>query len=901
MRMMFVVLGLVACSSSAAPVKPSPVVAPVEPGHVDRGLEPPAPVLRLPRNFLPARYAATLAIDPALAGFDGTVAITGTITARSSLIWLHGHQLTVTRAVASQGDTQVALTATPHGEELLAFHAATPLAAGTWTLTITYTGSYDERNTSGVFKQTVAGAPYIYSQFEALYARRAFPCFDEPDNKVPWQLTLDVPAALVAVSNTPIAHEQVLPGGKKRIAFAVTQPLPSYLVAFGVGPFDIVDAGKTRSGTPIRILTMKDRAAEGAWAAKTTGPMLDLLEDLFGSPYPYAKIDMLAIPITVGFGAMENAGLITFTEAIMLIDPKQGSRGHEYTWITIAAHELAHQWFGDLVTTAWWDDIWLNEGFADWIERKISARFEPAWHEELAELSERNQALASDSLVSARQIRQPIATPDDILNAFDGITYKKGASVLNMFEGYVGPDVFQRGVREYLKQHAFGNATSRDFAAAISAAAGKDVGPAFATFLEQPGAPELTATLACDHGPPRLALTQRRYVPPGARPPAEGKPWIVPVCVAYDRGGKRAETCTLLDAATGSVALEAPSCPRWVMPNVNGRGYYRLAYTPADVAALRDRAWPQLTTAERQAVFFDTADGATLGKLPLALALSFLPRMIASGNREAIEAAIQLPLRLHDAVPDELQPRYRTWMAATFGPAARKAGLLPGPRDSLDVERARRALVDAAGSFGRDPVLAAQAVQLAARWHELPESMRNMVITIAAEVSPPVFERLRAELPAEPDRNRREDIIGALGLVSDVDRQRLALGLMLDPKVDIRETQWMVFLSRAEANRVAAQQFFQAHMADLLKRIPSEGTASGQANFAFIFTSSCSATRRDEIARYVTETFAKMDGGARVVQQAIEAMDQCIAQRALIEPEIRAWLGTPAATARRGR
>jgi alanyl aminopeptidase len=370
--------------------------------------------------------------------------------------------------------------------------------------------------------------------------------------------------------------------------------------------------------------------------------------------------------------------------------------------------------------------------------------------------------------------------------------------------------------------------------------------------------------------------------------------------VAYDRGGKRAETCALLDAATGSVALEAPSCPRWVMPNVNGRGYYRIAYTAADVAALRDRAWPQLTAAERQAVFFDAADAATLGKLPLALALSFLPRMIASGNRVAIDAAIQLPLRLRDAVPDELQPSYRTWMAATFGPAARKAGLMPGPRDSLDVERARVALVDAAGSIGRDPVLASQAVRLAAHWRELPESMRNKVITIAAEVSPPVFERLRAELPAEPDRGRRDDVVAALGVVSDVARQRLALGLILDPKVDIRETQWLLFLSRDEPNRVAAQQFFQAHMEDLLKRIPSEGTASGQANFAFIFTASCSAARRDEIARYVTETFSRMDGGARVVQQAIEAMDQCIAQRALIEPEIRTWLG-PAATLRRGR
>ncbi|HEX7839448.1 MAG TPA: M1 family metallopeptidase, partial [Kofleriaceae bacterium] len=543
MRMCLVALGLVACSSPAA-VKPSPPVAQhaPAPARVDRGLEPPVPALRLPRNFLPASYAATLAIDPALAGFDGTIAITGEVAQRSSVIWLHGHQLAVKRASATRPGAEVAITATPHGDELLELRAETPLDPGTWTLAIDYTGSYDALNTTGAFKQVVRGAAYVYTQFEALYARRVFPCLDEPDRKVPWQLTLDVPADLVAVSNTPVVRERALGGGRKRVEFARTRPLPSYLVAFGVGPFDVVDAGKTRSGTPVRILAMKDRAPEAAWAKQTSAKLIDLLEEFFGSPYPYEKMDMLAIPVTVGFGAMENVGLITFAETILLLDPAHGSREREYAWVFIAAHELAHQWFGDLVTTAWWDDIWLNEGFASWVERKISARFEPAWHEDLAEVGVRSSALEDDSLVSARQIRQPIATTDDILNAFDGITYNKGASVLNMFEGYLGPDVFLRGVRDYLARHAFGNATSTEFAAAISKVAGKDFSAAFATFLEQPGAPEITATLACERDrPPRIALSQRRYVPPGAPAPSATRPWIVPVCAAFDRGGKRGE------------------------------------------------------------------------------------------------------------------------------------------------------------------------------------------------------------------------------------------------------------------------------------------------------------------------------------------------------------------------
>ena len=562
------------------------------------GLEPPQPTLRLPKNFVPTSYAATLSIDPAQPTFDGTIAIAGEIRERSSVIWLHGRHLAVHHAVATQGDryakpvgTAVELTVTPRGNDLLEVRAARALEPGAWHLDFDYSGEIDVLDTTGAFKEVVGGLPYVYSQFEAIYARRVFPCVDEPDSKVPWKLTLEVPRGQVAVTNTSIETETALDGGRQRYEFAETKPLPAYLVAFGVGPFDIVPAGTTRNGTAIRIITLKGRSAEAAWAVHTTPQIVALLEDWFGMPYPYGKLDLLTIPMTVGFGAMENAGLITYSEELMLLDPQHASWSRRSRWVATAAHELAHQWFGDFVTMAWWDDIWLNEGFADWMELKITSKFEPTWHAELGELATRINALEADSVVSARKIRQPIDSADDILNVFDGITYDKGASVLNMFESYVGADVFQRGVREYLHGKAYGNATSADFVASISKVANKDLAPAFATFLDQAGAPELELNVTCGRtSGSTLTLTQHRFVAPGSPAPPTTTPWILPVCIAYDSGGKRAETCTQLDGATSTISLA--TCPRWVMPNVDGRGYYRTQLTPAQATALRDEEWP---------------------------------------------------------------------------------------------------------------------------------------------------------------------------------------------------------------------------------------------------------------------------------------------------------------------
>jgi alanyl aminopeptidase len=360
--------------------------------------------------------------------------------------------------------------------------------------------------------------------------------------------------------------------------------------------------------------------------------------------------------------------------------------------------------------------------------------------------------------------------------------------------------------------------------------------------------------------------------------------------VAYDRAGKRAETCGLLDAPTGSIALDAPSCPRWVMPNAGGRGYYRVAYTAAQVTALRDLAWSQLEPTERSVAVFEASEAATLGKLPLALGLSFVPRLLAAGDRFSVGAALAIPVGLRDVIPDELLPAYEAWIRRTFGPAAHKAGLVPSDRDSLDVEVSRGSLLDAVGEIARDPALTAESIKLVDHWRDLPTATRNHVIALATHARPELFDRALHALYTEDDRRRRHEIVGALASTRDVERQRVALDLVLDPKLDIRDTRLALYGAELEPNRAVAQQFFRDHKDAIMKRFPADGTTAGLAGLAPVFTASCVAARRAELADYVTATFAKLPGGARAVAQDIEAMDQCIARRRLLEPAIRAWL-----------
>src|SRR5438067_2885231 len=453
---------------------------------------PQPPAFRLGDAATPIEYTVSLAIDPREPRFSGEVRIALRVNRAAPVLWLNATNLTIDSAEFQQGRRKMPMNVIAGGEDFVGFEArGTEFTPGIALATIRYHGTLEPVSTRGLFRQQDRGDWYVVSQFEAISARRAFPCFDEPGWKTPWRLTIDAPAADVVVSNTPETRAGAAPGraGWTRHEFAQTKPLPSYLVALAIGPFEVVDGGTAGAKrTKLRYFAPKGRGAEARYAKEATPRLLELLEQYFDMPYPFDKLDSVSIPQTVGFGAMENVGMITYGSRVLLAPRREETLAFQRRYVGYAAHELAHMWFGNLVTLAWWDDIWLNEAFASWIGNKTATAFRPEWDNGASLGWARRNALELDRLASARRVRNPVVEKNELFGAFDAITYNKGAAVLSMFEARFTPERFRDGVRRFLKRHASGTATSADFFRALGEASGggRAALDVFRGFVQQP-------------------------------------------------------------------------------------------------------------------------------------------------------------------------------------------------------------------------------------------------------------------------------------------------------------------------------------------------------------------------------------------------------------------------------
>ena len=882
----------------------------------------PAPPMRLSADVQPLAYSLALTIDPAQPQHSGTVQIDLQLRQPTRRLRLHAKDLQIQQVALDVGARRLAGQVRRLDADNIALQFGQTVPAGPARLTIGFTGRLQDKEVYGLFRQQEAGQWAAFTQFESTGARLAFPLFDEPGWKVPWTLALTVPQPLLAVANMPIASEEPAQPGWKTVRFAPTPPLPSYLLAFAVGDFEAVDAGTTggpapqASQTPMRIITPRGRSADAAYAASVTRPIVERLEAYFGLPHPYPKLDSLAIPLTVNFGAMENAGLITYRSTRLLASPAAQTPQFQRNYVATAAHELAHQWFGNLVTPAWWDDIWLNESFASWLGDRITAELQPTWGWDTAVQQARQQAMRADRLLSARRIAEPVRNPDELAAVWDSITYQKGQVVLAMFEQWLGPARFQAGVQRYITRHAWGHATGHDFLAAL-AVEDPTLPEALRSFTQQPGIPRIQADLLCSDGPPRLRLRQSRLLALGsaaaagtasgpaqagaasgpAKAPVASDPasagmaslWQVPMLIRTPAGLSR----LLLTTPEATLALPDATCPPWVQANAGGVGYYRVATTAQALAALLAQA--DLPVAERLAGLDDGLGLSEAGDLPLADMLALAEVQAQHPDRRVVEQAMQVLSAARRLITPgdpsgQTTPAAQTASAAysaqwqrAVGSRARALGWRPLPTDSDDDRLLRSTLLPALAELGDDSALQTEARALTERWLTEPSSLdaalRAAVLASAAlRGDAALFDALRAALAGSSDRSERRDLISALGHFKTPALAERARALLLDEAIDIREAQWPLLRPQSAdpAQFDGLLRFMQQHHADLVRRL-------GRDEPAWLPEHLDQACGEDDARRIdaVFAPFAKQfQGAARVLAQTLESVRLCAAWRA---------------------
>jgi len=868
----------------------------------DQGLTPPK--FRLPADVVkPIRYRVDLTIIPDEEKFVGAIEIDLQFAKPAGVLWLNADKLAFKDATLTvEGEKfDAKVITTPKDDVGFAFgHHVGP---GPATLHVDYQGDVSRKDQQGIFQMKDGGRWYIYSQFEPIYARRAFPCFDEPGYKVPWQLTLHVKKDQMGLSNTPILSETDTGDGMKTVKFAETQPLPSYLVAFAVGDMELVDAGTTgKKNTRVRIVVPRGHSAEAKYAAETTPTIVKLLENYFGIPYPYDKLDEVAIPLA-GY-AMEHPGLVTYGASIIIEKPDQDTLERQREWVSVASHELAHQWFGDLVTTAWWDDIWLNEGFASWMANKNVNRYHPEWKMSISELNAYQGAMESDALVSARQVRQPIESNNDIANAFDGITYNKGSALLNMFESYMGPEKFRAGIRRYLQKYEWKNATSGEF---LSALAGDDrsAASAFSSFLDQAGVPLVTAQLECHGGAAQLALTQQRFFPLGSTG-AAGQLWMLPVCVRYPAGADEARQCTLLVQRSAELPLtKATGCPAWVEANAGANGYYRVLYQGDLLTDLLKNNAQVLSLPEKVALIGDIAALTSNGKIPLAKALALAPALAGDPARQVVTKTMDITTGLQEnLVSDDLLPRYRQYLMDLYGGRARALGWQAKAGEGDDTRLLRPRILAVIAGQAEDPEAIAEAKKLALAWlddHKAvdPELVRVVLATAARHGDRELFDRMRAAAKKETNESFREDLLFSLGAFQDPEVIKAALPIVLSDEFDNRESLSILFApTQRRQTRDFAYDFVKQNWDALIAKLPTDTGAF----VPYVAGGYCDAAHRQDVADFFRGRSTKYTGGPRILTQVLEGIDLCIAYKNAQEGSVAEFLRTykPAQSASTG-
>ena len=839
---------------------------------------------RLPKDVVPEHYTLVLTPHMKAATFSGQEKIEVLVKQPTSSITLNSAQIQF-KSVTMQVDGKTVTPAITQNKqkEQTTFHFHQLLKPRHYTLAIRYAGILNNQ-LRGFYLSTHNHQRYAVTQFEPTDARRAFPSFDEPGFKATFNVTLVAPKGDMAISNTNVVSDQPGPGPDEHtVHFATTPRMSTYLVAFLVGQFRCTSGSS--DGVPIRACAPPDQVQYTHYALHTAEFVLHFYDQYFGIKYPMPKLDMIAIP-DFEAGAMENFGAITYRETAMLLNPKTASVAQQQHVAVDIAHEMAHQWFGDMVTMQWWNNIWLNEGFATWMETKSVAAMHPEWDMAAVVAESKNATLNLDARRVTRPIRAKADTPDEINQMFDGISYGKASAVLHMVENYEGEQVFREGVHNYLKAHMYANATAQDFWNAQTAVSHLPINKIMDSFITEPGVPMLTFGTPHDG---KVEVTQSRFYLNSDVKQSDGQQWTVPVCFhAENASGER---CDVLSSKRQMLDIPAS---RLFFPDAKAKGYYRYSFQNKQVARkIIDSFESDLSPVERIDGLGDLWAMVHADQDPVGLYLNLVEKVKNDTNAHVISTALAPLGVIEDRIastPGE-KAALHAWELHAFKPAYDRLGA-PSAGDTPNQRQLRATLFSLLGHAGDKQVIS-DSQKIAEQYLNNPASvdpnLANAALAVAAaNGDAALFDKLQQVYETADNPQLQEEALHLLATFKNPALERRALDFAASGKVKNQDS---IFLFATGLVLPSTRQVTWQYLQQNWPKVRAQNTAFLMGSYLVGAAGSfCSAQKKAEVKQFFTTH--PLPATSRALAGATQQIQDCMTLRSQQEGNLKHWIAT---------
>ncbi len=849
----------------------------------------PASAQRLPPIAAPESYRLTLSPDLDKASFEGDETIQIRLLKPTSEIVLNSAEIDIHSATVTRGRTALPATVSfDKSKETATLTLPKSLPAGPATLYITYTGILNDQLRGFYLGKDDQGRKYAATQLENTDARRAFPSFDEPIYKATFDVTVIAPKGLTVISNTRALSDTPGPGDKHTVHFATTPRMSSYLVAVIVGQFEYIEG--SADGTPIRIFASPGKKNLSTFALHAAEYNLHFYNQYFGIKYPYGKLDLVGLS-DFSAGAMENTGCITVRDAVLLVDEKNGALSTKKLVASDIAHEMAHQWFGDLVTMKWWDDKWLNEGFATWLESKPVAAWKPEWHVELDEVNSNIDSLNLDSLLHTHPIHVPVENAQQSVENDDAITYGKAAAVIRMLESYLGEQTFRAGTIAYLKKYAYQNANTGDFWNTQTEVSKRPVNKIMSTWVEQPGAPLLTVTSKCSGSSASLGFAQQRYFYDRTRM-EQGSPelWQIPACLRDGSApASSSARCELITSKQQTISF--PSCAPWYVINANSKGFYRSGYDSPALHQIGRQVETALNPSERIMLLADVWASVRVNREPIGDYLGLAEDLKADRNDGVLSRLLEQLRYIGERLTDDSdQPTYSAWLRRVLAPVAHDVGWTPKPGESESMNSLRGNLLYTLATIGNDPEAQSIARNLAEKALADPDSVNHELGGHALQAAArngdeALYNKILADMKnAKSPETLYRDAYALTGF-GDAKLVARTLQLSLSPNVRSQDSPYLIFIEMQQPfSQRQSWSFVQAHWEEIQKlggAFAAPVIVQGTGAF-------CDPALRDEVRDF----FIARAGPAaqRSLKQSLERINYCIDLRQQQRQQLASWL-----------